>query len=235
METRVGKVSSTTATIAITPQEFFINDMLDVIVLNASEMEGPTIGTKLPNAKRAVFIESESALCVSIFCMEKTKENTIIQKPVTVRNVLFINLIIPPISFSPLIAFTSTKQKQAFTIGTVKTIRTFSIRMIKRLNDAFPRAAVDSLPLTSCIAVIKGVKAVITLQISPMYDMDLIHRFPMKLNTARDMHRVEQKPYVSFIAEDSNPSVAVLNIEEIIIAINISDIEFRILGILAKS
>ena len=62
METRVGKVSSTTATIAIMPQEFFINDMLDVIVLNASEMEGPTIGTKLPYAKRAVFIESESAL-----------------------------------------------------------------------------------------------------------------------------------------------------------------------------
>ena len=50
------------AIIAITPQEFFMKERLEVTVLNASFTLEPTIGIKLLMANLAVLIEMLSAL-----------------------------------------------------------------------------------------------------------------------------------------------------------------------------
>ena len=57
----MGRVIIAIETIAIIPQEDFIRDRLELRVLRASLTEEPTSGTKLLIAKRAVFIERESA------------------------------------------------------------------------------------------------------------------------------------------------------------------------------
>ena len=62
IEIKTGKVSSDIHMMAKTPQELFIYPILADTVLTASVIEGPTIGTKLPMANLAVFIDSESAL-----------------------------------------------------------------------------------------------------------------------------------------------------------------------------
>ena len=65
-EAITGKVSNKTAIKAITPHEFFITPTLEVTVLKASDIEGPTMGIKLPIANFAVFIERESTLWVRV-------------------------------------------------------------------------------------------------------------------------------------------------------------------------
>ena len=137
--------------------------MLEVTVLNASDIEGPTIGIKLPIANFAVFIERESTLCVSVFWNEKTKENIIIENTVNVTKVLRINFDSPPKLSSPDIAFTIQNTRQIFDIGISIAIIIFSIRAINITIDAFPRLAVDILPHIICITVITGAKAFITL------------------------------------------------------------------------
>ena len=57
-----GRVRSKTHIIPKAPKQFFIRDILAVTVRRASDMDGPTMGIKLPTANFAVFIDKESAL-----------------------------------------------------------------------------------------------------------------------------------------------------------------------------
>ena len=58
----IGSIKTIIEIIAITPQEFFIKERLEVTVRSASLTDEPTRGTKLLMAKRAVFIEILSTL-----------------------------------------------------------------------------------------------------------------------------------------------------------------------------
>lgn len=75
--------------IAIIPQEFFIKDMLEVTVLNASLTVEPTIGIKLLMANFAVFIEILSVDCDNILLHDKTNINIDIMNTVTPVKVFF--------------------------------------------------------------------------------------------------------------------------------------------------
>ena len=75
--------------IAIIPQEFFIKDILDVTVLNASLTVEPTIGMKLLIANFAVFIEILSADWDKILLHDKTNIKIDIIKTVTPVKVFF--------------------------------------------------------------------------------------------------------------------------------------------------
>lgn len=63
----IGSIRTTMEIIAIIPQEFFINERLEVTVLKASFTDEPTRGTKLLIANLAVFIDMLSTLWVRIF------------------------------------------------------------------------------------------------------------------------------------------------------------------------
>ena len=157
-----GRVSRSTAINAITPQELLITPILDVTVLNASEIDGPTMGIKLPMANFAVFIERESTLWVSVFWNEKTKEKIIIENTVNVTKVLRMNFDIPPKPSSPDIAFTIQNTRHTFEMGISKAIIMFSISAINIIIVALPRPAVDIFPLIIFSTVITGAKAFIT-------------------------------------------------------------------------
>lgn len=79
----IGSIKIAIEIIAITPQEFFIKERLDVTVLNASFIDEPTMGTKLLIANLAVFIERLSALWDRMFLKDKTNINIDIMNTVT--------------------------------------------------------------------------------------------------------------------------------------------------------
>lgn len=81
--------------IAIIPQEFFIKDMLDVIVLNASLTVVPTIGIKLLIANFAVFIDILSVDWERTLLHDRTNINIDITNTVTPVKVFFNDFDIP--------------------------------------------------------------------------------------------------------------------------------------------
>ena len=80
---------------AIIPHEFFISEMLDVIVLKASFTVLPTIGIKLLIANLAVFIDILSFDCERMLLQDNTNINIDITKTVTPVNVFFKVFDIP--------------------------------------------------------------------------------------------------------------------------------------------
>ena len=124
-------------------------------------MEAPTIGTKLLIANLAVFNETVSAPCVSIFLNEEINIKSDIIKTVTDVNVFLTSLDNPPNS-TPPIDFTQLNIIQIFINGSMQAIRKPSVMEISKIIVAFVIVAVEILPLIISIDVIIGAKELIT-------------------------------------------------------------------------
>lgn len=162
-ETIEGRVISITIMIAIIPQEFFINDILDVTVLNASLTVDPTIGIKLLIANFAVFMEILSADCDNTLLHDKTNIKIDMTKTVIPVNVFFKVLEKPLKSKLPPIDLIIEKHKQIFMIGNIKVIRNFSTKEINKIREVLAIVPLVTFPVKKYNDAIRGAKDSITL------------------------------------------------------------------------
>ena len=83
--------------------------------------------------------------------------------------------------------------KQTLIIGIRQAKSTFSVRAINIIIDAFPMAAVVSLPENMFMTVIIGAKAVITVHSVRIYEITLDDKLYTRLKTESAMQSDEHK------------------------------------------
>lgn len=157
-----GKVMTAIAIMAITPQELFIDAMLELKVRRASFTDEPTKGTKLLMANLAVFIDSESALWLSTPLYDKTKRKTDITNTVTEVKVVRTIFVIPLRSQAWFADLTEENARQTLTTGSISFNKNSSTKLINNSIEPFVTTALDKFPLSVKTVTITGKKAFVT-------------------------------------------------------------------------